>query len=277
MGRAPCCDKNNVKRGPWSPEEDAILKSYVETYGTGGNWISLPKKAGLRRCGKSCRLRWLNYLRPDIKHGGFTEEEDEVIYRLYNEIGTRWSVIASRLPGRTDNDVKNYWNTKLKKKLFSSGRMTTMMNPNILSSNFVGSYLTEGSSVPVGLEPQEVMANQTHQFHNKYETYAVLPCYGRTLNNVEQEMCSIISSSSQDHSFTSIPNSSPAITGVDSTSTGSFGGSMGEGGFCADHGMQQVWDFVNELLFEEDETPGFDQPSFPTGNLQSFVNWPMNL
>lgn len=120
MGRAPCCDKANVKRGPWSPDEDAMLRSYVERHGTGGNWIALPQKAGLRRCGKSCRLRWLNYLRPDIKHGGFTEEEDNVIYSLYRSIGSRWSVIASRLPGRTDNDVKNYWNTKLKRRLINA-------------------------------------------------------------------------------------------------------------------------------------------------------------
>ncbi|CAO1945567.1 unnamed protein product [Urochloa humidicola] len=116
MGRAPCCDKTSVKRGPWSPEEDELLRSYVHNHGTGGNWIALPHKAGLNRCGKSCRLRWLNYLRPDIKHGGYTEQEDRIICSLYNSIGSRWSIIASKLPGRTDNDVKNYWNTKLKKK-----------------------------------------------------------------------------------------------------------------------------------------------------------------
>ncbi|CAI9100499.1 OLC1v1037615C1 [Oldenlandia corymbosa var. corymbosa] len=121
MGRAPCCDKTKVKRGPWSLEEDNILKDYVHTKGTGGNWISLPQKAGLNRCGKSCRLRWLNYLRPDIKHGGFTEEEDHVILKLYSQLGSRWSVIASQLPGRTDNDIKNYWNTKLKRKLLARG------------------------------------------------------------------------------------------------------------------------------------------------------------
>ncbi|XP_010909695.1 uncharacterized protein [Elaeis guineensis] len=119
MGRAPCCDKANVKRGPWSPEEDAVLKNYIEKHGTVGNWIALPQKAGLKRCGKSCRLRWLNYLRPDIKHGGFTGEEDIAICTLYNKIGSRWSVIASKLRGRTDNDVKNYWNTKLKKKMIN--------------------------------------------------------------------------------------------------------------------------------------------------------------
>ncbi|XP_047319614.1 transcription factor RAX3-like [Impatiens glandulifera] len=117
MGRAPCCDKTKVKKGPWSPEEDAALKNYIQNYGTGGNWITLPHKSGLKRCGKSCRLRWLNYLRPDIKHGGFTEEEDSIICSLYNKLGSRWSVIAGQLPGRTDNDVKNHWNTKLKKKV----------------------------------------------------------------------------------------------------------------------------------------------------------------
>ncbi|KAI4382304.1 hypothetical protein MLD38_008284 [Melastoma candidum] len=117
MGRAPCCDKANVKRGPWSPEEDSKLKDYIERFGTGSNWIALPQKVGLKRCGKSCRLRWLNYLRPNIKHGEFSDEEDRIIFNLFITIGSRWSIIAAQLPGRTDNDIKNYWNTKLKKKL----------------------------------------------------------------------------------------------------------------------------------------------------------------
>ncbi|WCJ35611.1 myb domain protein 68 [Euphorbia peplus] len=122
MGRAPCCDKANVKKGPWSPEEDAKLKSFIDNHGTGGNWIALPQKIGLKRCGKSCRLRWLNYLRPNLKHGGFSEEEDNIICSLYITIGSRWSIIAAQLPGRTDNDIKNYWNTRLKKKLFGKYR-----------------------------------------------------------------------------------------------------------------------------------------------------------
>ncbi|KAG6526741.1 transcription factor RAX3-like [Zingiber officinale] len=121
MGRAPCCDKANMKKGPWSPEEDEKLKSYVEQHGTGGNWIALPQKIGLNRCGKSCRLRWLNYLRPNLKRGNFSAEEDNIICSLFVSIGSRWSIIATRLPGRTDNEIKNYWNTKLKKRLFGSG------------------------------------------------------------------------------------------------------------------------------------------------------------
>ncbi|KAI9074569.1 hypothetical protein K1719_043410 [Acacia pycnantha] len=122
MGRAPCCDKANVKKGPWSPEEDSKLKAYIQQNGTGGNWIALPQRVGLKRCGKSCRLRWLNYLRPNIKHGGFSEEEDNIICSLYVSIGSRWSIIAAQLPGRTDNDIKNYWNTRLKKKLLGKQR-----------------------------------------------------------------------------------------------------------------------------------------------------------
>ncbi|KAJ8528247.1 hypothetical protein K7X08_021939 [Anisodus acutangulus] len=137
MGRAPCCDKTKVKRGPWSPDEDNILKNYLEKNGTAGNWISLPQKAGLRRCGKSCRLRWLNYLRPDIKHGGFTEEEDNIILTLYSQIGSRWSLIAANLQGRTDNDVKNHWNTKLKKKFLAA---QNSYNNNSFTNNIDSSH-----------------------------------------------------------------------------------------------------------------------------------------
>ncbi|KAL3579668.1 hypothetical protein D5086_017503 [Populus alba] len=135
MGRAPCCDKANVKKGPWSPEEDSKLKEYIEKYGTGGNWIALPQKAGLKRCGKSCRLRWLNYLRPNIKHGEFSDEEDRVICSLFANIGSRWSIIAAQLPGRTDNDIKNYWNTKLKKKLMAMAPQSQRKTPPFPSSD----------------------------------------------------------------------------------------------------------------------------------------------
>ncbi|WCJ27188.1 MYB-like transcription factor 4 [Euphorbia peplus] len=118
--RPPCCGKLNVKKGVWTPEEDAKMVAYVSKHGT-GNWTDLPKKAGLRRCGKSCRLRWSNHLRPDLKHDNFTAYEEELIVRLHSAIGSRWAMIAQQLPGRTDNDVKNYWNTKLKKKLSDMG------------------------------------------------------------------------------------------------------------------------------------------------------------
>ncbi|KAF3954231.1 hypothetical protein ACB098_04G107700 [Castanea mollissima] len=122
MGRPPCCDKVGVKKGPWTPEEDIILVSYIQEHGP-GNWRSVPTNTGLLRCSKSCRLRWTNYLRPGIKRGNFTDHEEKMIIHLQALLGNRWAAIASYLPQRTDNDIKNYWNTHLKKKLskLSSG------------------------------------------------------------------------------------------------------------------------------------------------------------
>ncbi|XP_074263300.1 transcription factor MYB17 [Silene latifolia] len=120
MGRAPCCDKQGLKKGPWSSEEDDLLLNYVNLHGH-GNWRSLPKNAGLQRCGKSCRLRWTNYLRPDIKRGPFTAEEEKLVMQLHAILGNRWAAIAAQLPGRTDNEIKNLWNTHLKKRLVSMG------------------------------------------------------------------------------------------------------------------------------------------------------------
>ncbi|KAL5783514.1 hypothetical protein ACOSP7_008543 [Xanthoceras sorbifolium] len=115
MGRSPCCSKVGMNRGAWTAMEDKILTSYIKVHGE-GKWRNLPKRAGLKRCGKSCRLRWLNYLRPDIKRGNITHDEEELIIRLHKLLGNRWSLIAGRLPGRTDNEIKNYWNTTLAKK-----------------------------------------------------------------------------------------------------------------------------------------------------------------
>lgn len=121
MGRAPCCDeKVALKKGPWTPDEDQKLVVYIQHNGH-GSWRSLPEKAGLARCGKSCRLRWTNYLRPDIKRGRFSNEEDDMIIKLHSILGNRWSAIASHLPRRTDNEIKNYWNTHLKKRLAQMG------------------------------------------------------------------------------------------------------------------------------------------------------------
>lgn len=120
MGRSPCCEKAHTNKGAWTKEEDQRLIAYIKAHGE-GCWRSLPKAAGLLRCGKSCRLRWMNYLRPDLKRGNFTADEDDLIIKLHSLLGNKWSLIAARLPGRTDNEIKNYWNTHIRRKLLGRG------------------------------------------------------------------------------------------------------------------------------------------------------------
>ncbi|KAH7676514.1 myb proto-oncogene protein plant protein [Dioscorea alata] len=118
MGRAPCCEKVGLKKGRWTQEEDEKLLKYIQDHGE-GSWRSLPKNAGLLRCGKSCRLRWINYLKADVKRGNITKEEEEIIIRLHASFGNRWSLIVGYLPGRTDNEIKNYWNSHLSRSISS--------------------------------------------------------------------------------------------------------------------------------------------------------------
>ncbi|XP_068646361.1 transcription factor RAX2-like [Aristolochia californica] len=186
MGRAPCCDKANVKKGPWSPDEDLKLKDYIEKHGTGGNWIALPNKAGLKRCGKSCRLRWLNYLRPNLKHGEFSDDEDRIICSLFASIGSRWSIIAAQLPGRTDNDIKNYWNTKLKKKLLGirppQRKPLQQPFPSPLAPSSTSSHYTSlaslKNSTSLGLagfpnSPDLFTATTSSPFQSHYDSFPI--------------------------------------------------------------------------------------------------------
>ncbi|KAJ6715795.1 TRANSCRIPTION FACTOR putative-RELATED [Salix koriyanagi] len=103
-----------LKKGPWTSAEDAILIDYVKKHGE-GNWNAVQKHSGLFRCGKSCRLRWANHLRPDLKKGAFTPEEENCIVELHAMMGNKWARMAAELPGRTDNEIKNYWNTRTKR------------------------------------------------------------------------------------------------------------------------------------------------------------------
>ncbi|KAL8470682.1 hypothetical protein ACS0TY_033304 [Phlomoides rotata] len=108
-------DGDELRRGPWTFEEDNLLIQYITSHGE-GQWNSLAKFAGLKRTGKSCRLRWLNYLKPDIKRGNLTPHEQLLILELHSRWGNRWSKIAQHLPGRTDNEIKNYWRTRVQKQ-----------------------------------------------------------------------------------------------------------------------------------------------------------------
>ncbi|XP_062194828.1 transcription factor MYB20-like isoform X2 [Phragmites australis] len=151
MGRQPCCDKVGLNKGPWTAEEDQRLISFIL-----GNsqccWRAVPKLAGLLRCGKSCRLRWMNYLRPDLKRGLLSEAEEKLVIDLHAQLGNRWSKIASHLPGRTDNEIKNHWNTRIKKKLKKMGIDPLTHKP--LSPSPQQQQQHSQSPLPTGDSPQ---------------------------------------------------------------------------------------------------------------------------
>ncbi|XVE56904.1 hypothetical protein DITRI_Ditri04bG0048000 [Diplodiscus trichospermus] len=179
MGRHPWCDSTGLKRGPWTPEEDQKLFTYIQQHGH-GSWRSLPEKAGqvshpetfemqfsfpcLQRCGKSCRLRWINYLRPDIKRGKFSLHEQKTIIQLHALLGNRWAAIAKHLPNRTDNEVKNYWNAHLKKRLANMGIDPVTHKPvgaTPGASSSANSYTTVVNIDPIIIHKENATAEES--------------------------------------------------------------------------------------------------------------------
>uniref|UniRef100_A0A1J3JX34 Transcription factor MYB86 n=4 Tax=Noccaea caerulescens TaxID=107243 RepID=A0A1J3JX34_NOCCA len=173
MGRHSCCYKQKLRKGLWSPEEDEKLLSYITKNGH-GCWSSVPKLAGLERCGKSCRLRWINYLRPDLKRGAFSSEEQNLIVELHAVLGNRWSQIAARLPGRTDNEIKNLWNSCIKKKLRQKGIDPDTHKP-----------LSEGDKD----YKSPSFSSETNQDFSDYLTFQKINSYSASLDN---SLCSMI-------------------------------------------------------------------------------------
>ncbi|KAJ8448703.1 hypothetical protein Cgig2_010590 [Carnegiea gigantea] len=126
--------KQKHRKGLWSPEEDEKLRNYILKHGH-GCWSSVPINAGLQRNGKSCRLRWINYLRPGLKRGMFSAQEEETILNLHRILGNKWSQIAQHLPGRTDNEIKNFWHSYLKKKVAKPEEVESFSKHQFTNSN----------------------------------------------------------------------------------------------------------------------------------------------
>ncbi|NP_001302932.1 transcription factor MYB28-like [Brassica napus] len=170
MSRKPCCVGEGLKKGAWTTEEDKKLISYIHEHGEGG-WRDIPQKAGLKRCGKSCRLRWTNYLKPDVKGGEFSSEEELIIIMLHASRGNKWSDIARHLPRRTDNEVKNYWNTHLKKRLIEQGIDPMTHKP--LASN---------SNPTVNTPPENLHSLAAPSSDKQYSRSSSLPSLSRLTN-----------------------------------------------------------------------------------------------
>ncbi|XP_072960258.1 transcription factor MYB30-like [Typha angustifolia] len=227
MVRAPCCEKIGLKKGPWAPEEDQILVSFISNHGH-GNWRTLPKLAGLLRCGKSCRLRWTNYLRPDIKRGNFTREEEETIINLHELLGNRWSAIAARLPGRTDNEIKNVWHTHLKRRVAlkqtpqeRKKKKVESKSPTSLESNSpqrslsdeLSTSVTESSTITtsssaanVGVKDESISSQEVGEIDESFWMSDALPMRSRGLevcyDGIMGEKCSSLGAlNSEDMDF----------------------------------------------------------------------------
>lgn len=203
-----------LRRGPWTVEEDFALINYIAQHGE-GRWNSLARCAGLKRTGKSCRLRWLNYLRPDVRRGNITLEEQLLILELHSRWGNRWSKIAQHLPGRTDNEIKNYWRTRVQKH-------AKQLKCDVNSKQFKDTmrYLW----MPRLVERIQAAATSTGT------TTTVSSCYGNTNNIVSSQvmmpraniiMCNNFETTTT--SVQSINNRPSSITPENSSSSDSFG------------------------------------------------------
>ncbi|KAL3518256.1 hypothetical protein ACH5RR_020845 [Cinchona calisaya] len=144
--------QEEIRRGPWTEQEDVQLVLCVNVYGD-RRWDFIAKVSGLKRTGKSCRLRWVNYLHPGLKRGKMTPHEERLVIELQSKWGNRWSRIARKLPGRTDNEIKNYWRTHLRKTAQERKKAATSPSSSTSSFSNCSSSVSNGNSPTVESVP----------------------------------------------------------------------------------------------------------------------------
>ncbi|KAG4377361.1 hypothetical protein AAZX31_18G092600 [Glycine max] len=216
-----------LKKGPWTTAEDAILTDYVTKHGE-GNWNAVQRNTGLNRCGKSCRLRWANHLRPNLKKGAFSPEEEKIIVDLHSQFGNKWARMAALLPGRTDNEIKNYWNTRIKRRqrqglpLYSdehdhNHRSTTPTSPTTPSPCLTptGSNPNIATSFEFFNQNQQQQQQYQHQYQYQQQQHPLSPTasHHSPLSSPLQHRQPFTSSSPHnflDHSPLPLSSSSPS-------------------------------------------------------------------
>uniref|UniRef100_A0A1J3GDR7 Transcription factor MYB108 n=1 Tax=Noccaea caerulescens TaxID=107243 RepID=A0A1J3GDR7_NOCCA len=182
-------EDSDVRKGPWTEEEDAILVNFVSIHGD-ARWNHIARSSGLKRTGKSCRLRWLNYLRPDVRRGNITLEEQFTILKLHSLWGNRWSKIAQYLPGRTDNEIKNYWRTRVQKQ---AKHLRCDVNSNLFKETMRNVWMPRlverinAQSSPATCEPVESMITTDPGQQSISEPNPVEPDFVQFNPNHQQE------------------------------------------------------------------------------------------
>nr|GMC99387.1 myb-related protein 306-like [Ipomoea batatas] len=227
-----------VKKGPWTPEEDIMLVSYVQQHGP-ANWRTVPAHTGLRRCSKSCRLRWTNYLRPGIKRGCFTDQEEKMIIQLQALLGNKWAAIASYLPERTDNDIKNYWNTHLKKKLKlveSGGLMIESSTKQALNDALSLEKSTRHR--PLDFIPQPPAPVQ----------------YASSADNIARLLKGWMESPAKSYSTPSTSNSNGGAATTTVTDTSSSSSDDAPGGICLSEAFESLFGFDSDQFSQSYES-----------------------
>ncbi|XP_076949576.1 myb-related protein 315-like [Bidens hawaiensis] len=243
MGRQPCCDRAGLKRGPWKMEEDRKLMNFIINNGI-QCWRMVPKLAGLLRCGKSCRLRWINYLRPDLKRGTLSEAEEDQIIELHARLGNRWSKIASHFPGRTDNEIKNHWNTRIKKKLKFLGVDPNTKNHVMEEKKHLGASNEQCNNTVSTNENAKVDCAKTDELKLENEMNSKNN-YDSVCNIFDVDSCT---NNSQEKSSSNSKSDSNSLS-FEHSSLINPNSSLGESSFVEENYSLQQWvDGVDSLL-----------------------------